>query len=99
MDVRLFRLLTLIAAGIWVLVLQNAGLLPAVPSVQANQTSRVQIDGTVDVKVVETDEPLDINLHSIVGRQLIESKTGMTIGVARRNTLIPIHWGEVTIVP
>ena len=103
MNDRLFPLLTIIALGIWVLVFQNAGLIPAIPSVraQANQaaTGRVRVVGPVDVNVIDIQQPLDVNLHSVVGRQLVESQGGMEIGVSSaNNTIIPIHWGEISVV-
>lgn len=53
----------------------------------------------LDVNVSGSDRPLDINLRSIVGRDLVESQSGMTIGVAgEKNTIVPIHWGEVTVI-
>ena len=78
MSDRLSVLLTAIAVGIWVIVLQNAGVVPPIPTLRAQA-------------------PIDVNLYSVVGRPLVESKTGMLIGVSgANNTLIPINWGEVT---
>jgi len=86
-------LLILLAVGIWVLILQNAGIIPPIMAVHAQ--TRV-----VDVNIVGADLPLDINLHSVVGRELIESSKGMYIGVSGvNNTLVPIQWGEVSITP
>jgi len=82
----------LIAFGIWVLVLQNAGVIPPITTVKA-ESQRV-----LDVNIVSSHQPLDINLHSVVGRDLVESKAGMSIGVSGAdNTIIPIHWGEMTV--
>jgi hypothetical protein len=71
----------LIALGVWLLVLQNAGLIPS-------------------VKTVHAQGVMDVNIHSVVGRQLVESKKGMHIGVSSTgDTIIPVHWGEITVVP
>lgn len=84
----------LIALGIWLLVLQNAGLIPSVKTVNAQGPS------VTDVRIVGSYSPVDVNLHSVVGRQLVESKKGMFVGVSSTgDTIIPIHWGEISIAP
>lgn len=98
---RLFWLTVLIGAvGIWVVVFQNAGLIPPISSSRVQTvTGHVIVDGPVAVNVEEVSQPLDINLHSVVGRPLVESEQGMDIGVSSiKNIVIPIHWGEVSIV-
>ena len=98
---RLFRLTVLIGVvGIWILVFQNAGLIPPISSSRVQTvTGDVRVVGPVAVNVEEVLEPLDINLHSVAGHPLVESKEGMYIGVSStKNTVIPIHWGEVSIV-
>ena len=106
MNDRLLQFTVLIGVvGIWVLIFQNAGMISPVSSrrVEPDQpltiTGRVRIDGPVDVNVLDIQQPLDVNLHSVVGRALVESKQGMDIGVSSaKNTVIPIHWGEISIV-
>jgi hypothetical protein len=66
-----FRLLIIIIAiGIWIIVLQNAGLIPT------NQTVYVKggyidagVNGTVNVKgTVDVDNTIDVNLQKINGK-------------------------------
>jgi hypothetical protein len=87
-------LLLLIAIGLWVGVLQSAGVIApsAIPFVRV----KGQVDvGTVDVRAIG---PVDVNLDSVVGYQLVKSVDGMEIGVnSTDNKVIPIHWGEVTL--
>ena len=58
-------------------------------------SGRVEIDGPVEI---ESPQAIDVNLSQVVGRNLVESKSGMFIGVSSTsNTVIPINWGEVSI--
>ena len=87
--------LYLIALGVGVIALQNAGIIPPL------KTARTRIEGTVPVNTenpVSIRGAVDVNLSEIVGRQLVESASGMSIGVASvSNTVIPIHWGEMSV--
>jgi hypothetical protein len=113
--------LYLIAFGVAVIALQNAGIIPPVKAAISHLDSTVpitaRIDGTVPVtgsvniantvsvqgsvevdKPVSLSAPVDVNLSAIVGRQLVESQSGMYIGInSVSNTVIPIHWGEITV--
>jgi hypothetical protein len=73
------------------------GTVPVTGSV--NVGNIVTVQGSVDVdKPVSLSAPVDVNLSAIVGRQLVESQSGMYIGVSSiSNTVIPIHWGEMTV--
>lgn len=102
MSDRSFPVLVVIAIGVWVLILQNAGVIPEIPTVsaEAQLTQAVRVVGQVDVNITDAENTLDVNLHSVVGRRLVESSRGMAIGVSgEKNTLIPINWGEVSVVP
>lgn len=50
-----------IAVGIWVLVLQNLGVIPVAQDVRIKKT--VKVSGNVDV-----DNTIDVNLQEINGR-------------------------------
>ena len=52
------------------------------------------------IKTVHAQGVMDVKLHSVVGRQLVESKKGMYIGVSSTgDAIIPVHWGEITVAP
>ena len=54
--------LLIIAVGIWMLVLQNLGIIPITHDVYVR-------NGTVDIKwTVDIDSPIDVNLQYINGR-------------------------------
>lgn len=54
-------ILTAIAVGIWMLVLQNLGVIPVAQDVRIKKT--VKVSGNVDV-----DNTIDVNLQEINGR-------------------------------
>ncbi len=54
-------ILVIIAVGIWMLVLQNLGVIPVAQDVRVKKT--VKVSGNVDV-----DNTVDINLQEINGR-------------------------------
>jgi hypothetical protein len=57
----------------------------------------VEVPGTVDVRV---SDAVDVNLKQLMGYDFVSSEKGMFIGIESANkTIIPIHWGEVTVVP
>lgn len=94
--------------GVWLLVLQNLGLVPRLRPLEATIRvpvpvhGQVEVENTVDVTgSVSVDsiwDTVDVNFARIVGRELIESERGMYIGVASTdNHVIPIHWGDVSV--
>ena len=88
--------LYLIAVGICIIILQNAGIiLPFNESTVA--VSKIKQGVTVSGEVSVSGN-VDANLSSVAGYNLVASKNGMYIGVnSVDNTVIPIHWGEITI--
>jgi hypothetical protein len=109
MPDRYYRLLVLIGVvGVWVLVLQNAGVIPAlrpqsvkvdgavIVSGEVDVGNTVQIEGTVNVDNISST--VDVNFAQVVGRDLVESERGMFIGVSSNDDrVIPVHWGEVSV--
>jgi hypothetical protein len=88
--------LYLIAVGIIIIVLQNAGI---IQPLHENTVTVRKIEQTVDVSGrVDVSGDVDANISSVAGRYLVSSKAGMYIGVSStENTVIPIHWGEISI--
>lgn len=80
--------LSSIAIGIWVLVLQNAGLLPGAQKVKAAGGS-LSVEGTVDVKgSVKVENEVDINFKHLNGwepanyyKYTLEGKDYHSLGV------------------
>ena len=60
-NLSLKSILVIIAIGIWMLVLQNLGVIPVAQDVRVKKT--VKVSGNVDV-----DNTVDINLQEINGR-------------------------------
>lgn len=91
MSDRFFRVVVLAGVvGVWILVFQIAGL------GRTLRTGPITVDGTVAIDKIST--PVDVNLMQLVGNDLVASQQGMYIGVSSKdNTIIPIHWGEVSI--
>lgn len=88
--------LYLIAVGIFIIILQNAGV---IRPLHENTVAVSKIEQTVDVSgSVDISGDVDANISSVAGHGLVSSKTGMFIGVSStENTVIPIHWGEISI--
>jgi hypothetical protein len=94
----------LITISLWVIVLQNFGILKPVSKSQVivlntvDIQGSVNVDNTVDVSgYVSVDNTVDVNLDQVVGYALVASEKGMYIGVnSTENTVIPIHWGAVS---
>src|SRR3990172_2221576 len=94
-------LLIFTVIALWIIVLQNANIIPPISKevVIIGNTVRVQgrvdVDNTVDIAgSVTIDNTVDVNLKEVVGDELVTSKNGMYIGVSStENTIIPIHWG------
>ena len=58
-------------------------------------SGRVEIDGPVEI---ESPQAIDVNLSQVVGRNRVESKSGMLIDVSTTsNTVIPHTCVEVSI--
>jgi len=87
-----------IAVSLWVIVLQNFGILKHVLKKQVTIANTVDVTGSIDVSgYVSVDNTVDVNLDKVVGYDLISSKKGMYIGVrSTENTIIPIHWGTIS---
>lgn len=86
-------LVSLLVIGIWMIVLQNTGLIPPIFIHKVDVVNTVDVSGSVDV-----DNTVDVNLAEVVGHSLLSSKRGMYIGVSStENTVIPINWGEIAI--
>ncbi len=65
-------LLILIAAGVWTIVFQNAGVIPTSQKVEVTNNIRgsVEVDNTVDVNgSVSVDNEVDVNISSVNGHQ------------------------------
>ncbi len=98
-------LIVALAVGVWVIVLQNSGIIPRVETQYVKVANivavrgSVDVDNTVDVRgSVDVDNTVDMNLSEVVGYSLVTSKKGMHIGVISvNNTIIPIDWGEVDV--
>jgi hypothetical protein len=96
--------LYLICVGIFVIILQNAGIITPLKTSTVNVSkiqSSVRVVGDVDVTGnVGIVGDVDANLNSIAGYGLVTSARGMFIGVnSISNTIIPINWGQISITP
>ena len=89
----------LLVLGVWAIVLQNSGLIPPVSAPKVDVANTIRVRGSVDVdNTVDVRGSVDVNLSEVVGHSLVSSQRGMYIGVnSTENTIIPIHWGEITI--
>src|SRR5690625_2552869 len=73
-NISLKAILIVIGIGIWVIVLQNAGLIPTKQNVYVkggyvNVSGSVDVDNTVDVSgSVDVDNTVDVNIDKILGR-------------------------------
>jgi hypothetical protein len=90
--------LYLIAVGICIIILQNAGIIhPLNESTITVSKIKQSVTVSGDVSVLGD---VNANLSSVAGYDLVSSKKGMYIGVKSvDNTIIPIHWGEISIAP
>lgn len=72
-KITVYGTLLSIAIGVWVIVLQNLGVIPisqrvkVVGMVDANVSGSVDIDNTVDVEVSNT---VDVNLEEVIGHSV-----------------------------
>lgn len=82
-DISLKSILIAIALGIWVIVLQNTGLIPTTQKVKVMNTvdvsGSVDVDNTVKVKgSIDVDNTVDVNLNEVLGRP-VGCRTSYTI--------------------
>ncbi len=55
---------------------------------------------TLDVRIVDAYVPLDTNLASVGGHTILRSGGGKNFGVRGADqSIVPIHWGEVSVAP
>jgi hypothetical protein len=89
----------ILTIGVWVLVLQFAGIIPQHKIPLVRVMGNVSVINTVGVTgSVDVDNTIDVNLSEVVGYGLVCSQQGMYIGVnSTKNTIIPIHWGEISV--
>jgi hypothetical protein len=79
------------------------GLVEVEGSVDVDNKVDVEVSNTVDVEVSNTVDAIisdlvEVDLSSVAGQGLVKSKQGMYIGVnSTENTIIPIHWGDISI--
>jgi len=68
-------ILVLMTVGIWIIVLQNAGIIPTKQKVYVkggyiDVSGRVDIDNTVQIRgSVDVDNTVDINIREIIGNR------------------------------
>ena len=83
-NISLKAILIAIGAGIWVIVLQNAGIIPKLAGTE-NGTQTVYVTaGNIDADVsgsVRVDNEVDINISSVNGRQAKSYSNGL-LGVS-----------------
>lgn len=87
-----------IAISLWIIVLQNFGIIDPIKRNYVYIGNTLDVSGNVDVSgTVDIGNTVDINLSEVVGYPLVTSKRGMFIGVnSTENTVIPIHWGSIS---
>jgi hypothetical protein len=68
-------IMLIIATGIWVMVLQNAGVIPTNQNVRVVNTvdTNADVTGTVSVSV---DNTVDVNIHEINGYNVVTTGSG-----------------------
>lgn len=87
-NISLKAILIAIGLGIWVMVLQNAGVIPTKQNVYVKGGYiDADIDGTVDVRgSVDVDNTVDINIQEVQGRY-VGSRRSYTIDGVDYNSL------------
>ncbi len=60
-----------LAIGIWVMVLQNAGIIPTHQNVRVVNTVNTEVSGSVTV-----DNTVDVNIHEINGNSIVTTSSG-----------------------
>lgn len=87
-NISLKAILIIIAAGIWAIVLQNAGIIPTSQNVEV--TNSVSVKGSVDVdNTVDVSGYLDVNLEAINGK----SNAFYDFGGNKNFVRIPVYTG------
>jgi hypothetical protein len=71
-KISLRTILLIIAAGIWVNIIQTAGLIPSIQKVRVINTVDAHVDGSVSV-----DNTVDINIQEINGQQDVFYNDGL----------------------
>lgn len=82
-NISLKAILIVVGLGIWVMVLQNAGVIPTKQNVYVKGGYiNADVNGTVDVNgSVSVDNEVDINISSVNGRQAKSYSNGL-LGVS-----------------
>lgn len=89
-NISLKAILISIALGIWVIVLQNAGVIPTNQNVKVVNTVDAKVRGSVDVEnEVEVSGNVDVNLEAINGN----SNVFYDFGGNRNYVRIPVYTG------
>ena len=86
-NISLRTILIIIAIGIWITVLQNAGIIPT--------EQRVKVTNTVDANAnvtgeVEIDNTVDVNIHAINGYNTVTTGSG-THSVFPYGYMLPVE--------
>jgi hypothetical protein len=64
----------------------------------ADEEIRVNVANVYEISDAFNLDILDVNLSSIAGQGIVNSKAGAAIGFeSTKNTVIPINWGEISI--
>ena len=72
-------ILSLIAIGVWILVLQNTGIIPITHRVRVINEIDANITNAVDANVsgsVNVNNTVDVNIHAINGYNQVTTGTG-----------------------
>jgi hypothetical protein len=87
-NISLRAILFAIGLGIWVMVLQNAGVIPTKQNVYVKGGNiAAEVNGTVDVRgSVDVDNTVDINIREVQGRN-VGSRRSYTIDGVEYNSL------------
>lgn len=81
-NISLKAILIVIGIGIWLIVLQNAGVIPVKQNVYVkggyvNVSGSVDINNTVRVNgLVEVENTVDVNIHEINGQNQVTTGRG-----------------------
>lgn len=88
-------ILSLIAIGVWILVLQNTGIIPITHQVRVINEIDANITNAVDANVsgsVNVNNTVDVNIHAINGYNQVTTGTG-THSVFPYGYMLPVdNW-------
>lgn len=88
-------ILSLIAIGVWILVLQNTGIIPITHRVRVLNEIDANITNAVDANVsgsVNVNNTVDVNIHAINGYNQVTTGTG-THSVFPYGYMLPVdNW-------